>query len=192
MSLSVEEPGTAPRAATEELHYLILRLSRAFYRVAEDVSLRNGISVPDLNVLLVLGEGVPMSPADLGRRSFVTAQASHQVVASLRERGLIELGSHPTNRRVKLVSLTPSGWDVLKVARAELHAAQARATEKLSGKAERELTQNLLVVAETLRGGWFGDEEAERAAAARRSEKSSQRTRRLTNELVSAAAGGSQ
>jgi DNA-binding MarR family transcriptional regulator len=161
-------PPRATSLATDELYYILNRLSRSMNRAADDIAWRHGITLAEFNVLLVLAEGVPLSSAQLARRAFVTPQSSHQVVSTLVSRSLIETVDHPTDGRVKLARLTDAGWEVLDGARAELRVMQARAVADLAAADGERLPVVLEALAETLQGGWFGDAEAAEAAAARR------------------------
>lgn len=157
--------------AVSELYYVLNRVSRAMNRAVDALAWENDISLVEFNVLLVLGEGEPLSSAQLARRAFVAPQSSHQVVGRMLENGLLEHRPHPTDRRVKLLVLSPTGTEALEKCLAALHDVQERATAGLpDGDAER-LTANLQELAETLQGGWFGDQEAELRAAARRPQR---------------------
>lgn len=161
-------PPRATSLATDELYYILNRLSRSMNRAADDIAWQHGVTLAEFNVLLVLAEGSPLSSAQLARRAFVTPQSSHQVVSTLLGRQLIETVQHPTDGRVKLARLTDNGWSVLDAARAALHDMQARAMEDLPPVDRERLPAVLEILAETLLGGWFGDPEAAEAAAARR------------------------
>lgn len=154
--------------ANDEVYHLVMRLSRSYTRACEDIAWREGVTAAEINLLLVLGEGVPMSSAQLAQRSFMTPQASHQLVTRLLAGGLVESGAHPSNKRVRLVSLTEGGWDLLERVRRDLRDMQDRSMADLSTAERERLRENLLGMAETIHGGWFGDDEAEAAAADRR------------------------
>jgi DNA-binding MarR family transcriptional regulator len=165
----MNEPQT-PRAsslATDELYYILNRLSRSMNRAADDIAWRHGVTLAEFNALLVLAEGTPLSSAQLARRAFVTPQSSHQVVSTLVGRELIEMVAHPTDGRVKLTRLTDAGWTLLDSARDALRSMQDRAMTDLPEADRERLPAVLGILAETLLGGWFGDPEAAEAAATR-------------------------
>lgn len=157
-----------PAPANGELYYLVMRLARAFHRACEDIAWRDGVAAAEVNVLLVLGEGVALSSAQLARRAFMTPQASHQLVTRLLDSGLVDSQPHPSNRRVRLVSLTDEGRALLGRVRRDLREVQERAMQTLATADRERLRADLLAVAKTLQGGWFGDPDAEAAAAERR------------------------
>ena len=161
-------PPRSTSLATDELYYILNRLSRSMNRAADDIAWRHGVTLAEFNVLLVLAEGSPLSSAQLARRAFVTPQSSHQVVSTLVARELIEMVAHPTDRRVKLARLTDAGWTLLDSAREALRAMQARAMADLPQADRERLPAVLEILAETLLGGWFGDPEAAEAAVIRR------------------------
>jgi DNA-binding MarR family transcriptional regulator len=168
--MPVEEITRDPRGepATSRLNYSAYRLGRAFNRFAENSALAHGITLSQLFVLQVLGEGVPLSNAQLARRTFVSSQAAHTVSNELIEAGLVERGDHPTNRRVRLVRLTERGWTVLEACHAELRAHEDQLIAALGEKDGPALADLLGHTAEVLAGGYFGDDEAEVDAISKR------------------------
>lgn len=169
-SIVVDEITRDPRGepATSRLNYSAYRLGRAFNRFAENSALAHGITLSQLFVLQVLGEGLPLSNAQLARRTFVSSQAAHTVSNELIEAGLVERGDHPTNRRVRLVRLTERGWAVLEACHAELRTHEDRLTAALGEEFGASLAELLDHTAAVLAGGYFGDDEAEVDAISRR------------------------
>ena len=172
--MSASAPPERGRPATDHLLYVVNRVARAMNRASDDVALANGISLPELMVLLVLGENVGLSNAQLARRTFVTSQSAHRVVLDLAGRGLIERGPHETNRKIRVARLTEEGWAVLEKCRSEIEAIETRLLSQLVARDRAALLPSLLHAAQTIRGGWFGDVEAEQAAAERRAERTAQ------------------
>lgn len=154
----------AARPATSDLTYVIFRLHRALSRAVETIAVRNSLTMPEMVTCLVLAEGRPLSNAQLARRTFVTSQASHEVVASLQARGLVDKENHQTNKRIRLVVLTELGWSVMQACRAELDDIEQRILANHSTAERSALLPSLLLAAETLAGGYFGDEAAESEA----------------------------
>jgi DNA-binding MarR family transcriptional regulator len=177
----VQETRQDPRGtpATDRLNYTAYRLARALNRAAENSALARGITMPQLLIMQVLGEGLPLSNAQVARRTFVSAQAAHVVSEELMEGGLIEKVEHPTNRRVRLVALTESGWEALAACTEELQAREERLSALLGPVLGDSLPKVLDRAAEVLAGGYFGDVEAEVEAVARRTRPA--RTRSLTS-----------
>lgn len=159
---------TRGSSAHRRLTYSTSRLARALNRAVENTALAHGISLPQLLVLQVLGEGAPMSNAQLARRTFVSSQASHVVSSSLLELGLLERAEHPTNRRVRLVALSAAGWDLLARCDAETLALEERLLGAVGSVAGETLRDSMERAADVLAGGYFGDSDAEAQAVARR------------------------
>lgn len=154
--------------ATAFLGYTAYRFARALNRAAENTALARGVTLPQLFILQVLGEGIPMSNADVARRTFVSSQAAHIVVTELVETGLIERVDDASNRRVRLLKLTEEGWRLLADCEAEISEREARLTEQIDLDAADSLTDALKQAADVLAGGYFGDKAAEAAAVAAR------------------------
>lgn len=167
MTVPPQDPRGTP--ATARLNYTAYRLARALNRAAENTALARGVTLPQLLILQVLGEGVPLSNAQVARRTFVSSQAAHLVSAELHASGIIEKVDHPTNRRVRLVRLTDRGWGVLAECDAEMRAREERLNAEVGrlGRGDS-IAEVFTRAAEVLAGGYFGDAEAEAAAVAQR------------------------
>ncbi|WP_019182391.1 MarR family winged helix-turn-helix transcriptional regulator, partial [Microbacterium yannicii] len=140
--------------ATDRLNYTAYRLARALNRAAENTALAHGVTLPQFLILQVLGEGVPLSNAQVARRTFVSSQAAHVVSAELLESGLIEKVEHPTNRRVRLVRLSESGWNTLTECAAEIREREDRLAEVIGPDLGGSLAEVLDRAADTLAGGY--------------------------------------
>lgn len=154
--------------ATDRLNYTAYRLGRALDRFTENLSLSHGVTLSQFLVLQVLGEGLPLSNAQLGRRTFVSSQAAHLVANELLELGLVERGSHPTNRRIRLVQLTETGWSLVETCTSELRVHEQRLMAAVGEDLGNSIVSVLDHAAQELAGGYFGDDEAEAEAVTRR------------------------
>lgn len=162
-------PDPRGNPATARLNYTAYRLARALNRAAENTALAHGMTLSQLLILQVLGEGRPLSNAEIARRTFVSSQAAHVVSGELLASGLIERVAHPSNRRVRLVRLSEAGWSVLGACEAEMRGREDRLAELLGPDLGSSLADVLDRAARALAGGYFGDPGAEeRAVAARR------------------------
>ncbi len=162
------DPDPRGRSATAEVNYSVFRLSRALQRAVDDIAHEQGVTLPQLLVLKVLGEGVPLSNAQLARRTFVSSQACHVVVGEVVEAGLAERTAHPTNLRMRLVALTEAGWQTLERCRVATDALEERLSREAAPAPDDTLATVVDRAAEVLAGGYFGDIGAEKSAAARR------------------------
>lgn len=168
--------------ATARLNYTTHRLGRALDRFCENLALAHGVTLSQFLVLQVLAEGLPMTNAQLARRTFVSSQAAHSVCKELLDASLIERGRHPTNQRMRLVRLTDEGWELVRMCHRELKEYEDRLTAALQGETQEPLTATMDRAAEVLAGGYFGDDEAEAAAIARRTSHS--RPRQVPTRLA--------
>jgi len=166
VSIQSRDPRGTP--ATDRLNYTAYRLARALNRAAENTALAHGVTLAQLLILQVLGEGVPLSNAQVARRTFVSSQAAHVVSAELLESGLIERVEHPTNRRVRLVRLSETGWETLAKCEGEIREREDRLADIIGPDLGRSLAEVLDRAADTLAGGYFGDADAEAEAIAMR------------------------
>lgn len=167
---TVDDATRDPRgaSATSRLNYTAYRLARALNRAAENTALARGVTMPQLLIMQVLGEGIALSNADVARRTFVSSQAAHVVSEELLDAGLIQKVEHPSNRRVRLVQLTEVGWTVLSECTDDLVAREERLSAVLGVDLGNSLPDLLDRAAEILAGGYFGDAEAEAEAVASR------------------------
>lgn len=154
--------------ATGFLGYTAYRLARALNRAAENTALARSLTLPQLLILQVLGEGLPMSNAEVARRTFVSSQAAHIVVTELVESRLIERIDDVSNRRVRLLRLTDEGWQLLRDCEEEIREREERLIREVDMDAAFTLTDALTQAADILAGGYFGDKDAEAAAVAAR------------------------
>jgi len=156
------------KPAIASLTYTANRLARALNRAAENAALAHDTTLPQLFILKVLGEGIPLSNADVARRTFVSSQAAHIVVSEMVENGIIERIDDPSNRRVRLLRLTDAGWSLLAECDREIVDREKRLIDEVETKAGTSLIDVLTQAAEHLAGGYFGDKAAEAAAVAAR------------------------
>lgn len=102
-----------PSATEPRTSYLVARLDRLIRSQLADALKPFDITVPQYTLLSVLERRPGLSNAQLARRSYITAQAMHQVVNGLEERGLIEREVSPDHGRIQMTRLTGDGKEVL-------------------------------------------------------------------------------
>lgn len=107
----------------------------------------------------VVGAGYPQKPAHsavfaqirpegsrlttLARGANMTPQAMGELVDELEGLGYVERGPDPTDRRAKLIVLTPRGRDCIEAGMATIEGIEQRLTELLGERGHRQL-QRLL------------------------------------------------
>jgi len=114
--------------------YALKRTATAL-RTAMEASLRSlGLSVPQYSCLEILDARPGISNADLARGVFVTRQAMHQLLAGLRDAGLVSASGEG---RIQRYALTPEGRRVVKAASAAVAAVEEQMLSGL-GAGERQ------------------------------------------------------
>lgn len=101
-------------------------LARIVGRAVDDALASAGTSVREVGVLGHLKAAPGLSITDLARRSGVTVQSMHTLVAALVERGLVDRGAAAGRGRTAHLSVTPKGQALLRTARAALAAVDER------------------------------------------------------------------
>jgi DNA-binding MarR family transcriptional regulator len=112
-------------------------------RTAADSALRAaGLSLSGYKMLRALGEG-ELSMRQLSDVLHVVPRTVTDLAEGLTGRGLVERQSHPEDRRVTLLRLTPAGREQLSQARQIAHRTN-RATVSDLNPTERETLRRLL------------------------------------------------
>jgi len=106
--------------------YLVARLDRLVRSQLTDILEPFDLSVPQYTLLSVLEHRPGLSNAQLARRSYITAQAMHQVVNGLEERSLIARQVSPDHGRIQLTELTDEGRALLKACDEEVTGLEER------------------------------------------------------------------
>ncbi len=121
--------------------YLVARLDRLVRSQLADVLEPFDLSVPQYTLLSVIEHRPGLSNAQLARRSYITAQAMHQVVNGLEERGLIARRVSPDHGRIQLTELTDEGVAILKACDEEVTRLEERIFGSLGEEGEGRLRE---------------------------------------------------
>ncbi len=119
--------------------YLVARLDRLVRSQLTDVLAPFDLTVPQYTLLSVIEHRPGLSNAQLARRSYITAQAMHQVVNGLEDRGLIARRVSPDHGRIQLTELTDDGMALLKACDEEVTRLEERIFGGLGEKGESRL-----------------------------------------------------
>jgi DNA-binding MarR family transcriptional regulator len=106
----------SPVLATDaplRLTYLIKRLEMAERARMEEVLQPLGVTLYQYTALSILERRGGLSSAQLARRTFVSPQASNQLVALLERHGLVERRVDDSNRRILRMWLSDEGRKML-------------------------------------------------------------------------------
>ena len=95
-------------------------LSLAVMRLARQLRFRNPsspVTLSQLSALATLANEGAMTPGALAIRERVRPPSMTRVIASLADMGLVERAPHPVDGRQVLVTVSPSGAELVKAAR---------------------------------------------------------------------------
>jgi len=123
--------------------YELKRAQQAFC-VAADEALRHvGLTNAQYAVLAMVEEAGSLSSAELARLCYVTPQTMNQIVATLEARDLVQRSSHPTHGRIRQVSLTDAGKQLIAAAHERVQVVEDAMVAELSPARQRELIRLL-------------------------------------------------
>jgi DNA-binding MarR family transcriptional regulator len=92
----------------------------------------------------MLEPGEPMAMNFISTAFVCDASNVTGIVDRLVKQGLIERQDHPTDRRIKMISLTAHGIELKNAMTAEVVAAETERLEPVLDDAERQTLKNLL------------------------------------------------
>lgn len=151
-----ERPDRSP-SAEPRISYAIARLHQLVFASVSELAARHGLTALQFTTLSVLNRhGVPLSSSQLARRSFMTAQAMHEVIHRLEAEGLIERAPDPSHGRKLPASLTQKGRRVLAACESALNEFEITMLRGFN-KADRTALLGMLKSAVQNLGGGFGD-----------------------------------
>ena len=143
------DPRERATEVADRLHSAAIRVLR--YLRKEDEAL--GISAPRLSALSVLVFRGPLSVGELAAAEQVTAATTSRLVSELEGAGLAERTVDPDDARVRRVSATPRGVQLLQEGRRRRVARLARAIEGLTSAERVTLERSAELIERMVRGG---------------------------------------
>lgn len=146
-SVTAEKSPSVPERAerTPALMLYVVKQLELVVRARLDALLKPaGVTALQYTALSVLERRPTMSSSDLARASFVRAQSTSDLVATLTKRGLIRRSVDPGNRRRLLISLTDAGYAFLAEYDPLVAELEEEMLRDLDG-AQRELFRQFLV-----------------------------------------------
>jgi DNA-binding MarR family transcriptional regulator len=136
------------RSAPPNLLYLIKQLELAVRAHLDDLLRPHAITALQYTALTVLERRSDLTTAELARNSFVTDQTMADMITALSDRGLIVRHVDPTDRRRRVIRLTPAGEQLLDRFREPVAALEARMISVL-GAGEADQLRHHLVTCHT-------------------------------------------
>ncbi|MCU1469291.1 MAG: MarR family transcriptional regulator [Glaciihabitans sp.] len=146
--------GPARPLAPSELRYLVVATQREGNRTFARAVGELGLTPSHAEILVVLEEFGPMSLRDLGEMIVCEAGSPSRIVDTLVQRGLLERGVDPNDRRAIVITLTAEGRGKLPALRRIEHEMDGATADQLTP------TQQVMV-AGILRGFLAGTETGE-------------------------------
>jgi DNA-binding MarR family transcriptional regulator len=144
-------PVSEIQPALPRLTYLVKQAELAIRSELDRIIRRCGVTTLQYTALSVLDRSPGLSSAQLARRSFVTAQAGNEMIASLERKGLIERYADTGNRRILSTYLTAQGRAVLGSCDEQADELEARMLASLGPVAQLKLRRGLEACVANLR-----------------------------------------
>ena len=128
----------------------LARCYQAFARISDAHIRRMGLTPPQFDIVVTLGNTAGMSFKELGSRTLITKGTLTGVVDRLEARGLVERAASPADGRSTLVKLTPAGESLFRDVFEPHLAYLAPAFESLPECGRKELEKRLRQLREAL------------------------------------------
>jgi len=138
------ESPEVPAFLRTDLHWLMARAARGLGALTEAEVEHHGISTRGFVVLCALAEDQEHNQVSLGQAVAFDKSTMVRVLDDLEASGLVRRSVHPTDRRVRLVAMTPAGRDALSRARRDVTAMQDRLLEVLPRSRRADFLRALL------------------------------------------------
>ena len=110
-----------------------------------------GLSMAQFSILMQLHHKGPCGMSDLSERFDVTPAAASQLVDKLVQSGYLERDEDPSDRRAKLLKLSPNGAKLVEQGMNERHRWMDEITKNLSADEQKKIIEALDVLTEAAR-----------------------------------------
>ena len=124
--------GEGFRGPDGRVGYLLRQANQAFRAAAQADLAPLGLTFPQYSVLSVADAEPGLSGAELARDSMLTPQTTNEIITLLAAAGLLERRSDAGDKRLRRMTVTEAGRDLLSRARPAVHAVEHRMTSSLS------------------------------------------------------------
>ncbi|MGH2842801.1 MAG: MarR family winged helix-turn-helix transcriptional regulator [Solirubrobacteraceae bacterium] len=111
--------------------YLVKQLELAIRAEMDVIASAFGMTALQYTALSVLACHPGLSSAQMARRSFVSAQAGHEMVIILERKGFVARTPDAANRRIRRINLTTAGHEVLAKCDQEIDRFEAKMLDAL-------------------------------------------------------------
>jgi MarR family 2-MHQ and catechol resistance regulon transcriptional repressor len=130
----------AADASGTHLWLVLMKAHRALQKVAIQSIESLGVGLSDFGVMELLLHKGPQPVNEIGRRIELTSGAITTAVDRLEARGLVAREAHPTDRRARIVRLTPDG----RAQAAKLFGGHKRAMDVAASRLSKAERQELI------------------------------------------------
>jgi DNA-binding MarR family transcriptional regulator len=124
--------GEGFRGPDGRVGYLLRQANQAFRAAAHAELAPLGLTFPQYSVLSVADAEPGLSGAELARDSMLTPQTTNEIISLLATAGLLERRPDAGDRRLRRMTVTEAGRDLLSRARPAVHTVEQRMTSSLS------------------------------------------------------------
>src|SRR5205809_7422896 len=118
--------GEGFRGPDGRVGYLLRQAHQAFRAAAQAELGPLGLTLPQYSVLTVADAEPGLSGAELARDSMLTPQTTNEIISLLVASGLLERRPDASDRRLRRMSVTGAGRDLLSRARPAVNAVGPR------------------------------------------------------------------
>jgi len=105
-----------------------------------------GLTMPQFSVLMQLHHKGPCGMSEISERFEVTPAAASQLVEKLVQAGYLERSEDPSDRRAKLLSLSPSGTQLIEQGIAERYRWMDDLVKTLSPEEQAKVSEALEIL----------------------------------------------
>lgn len=131
----------------EDAHWLLARLARSFGSVEQEAIAGLGITLREYVVMTEVQASPGRSQLSVARAAAVDKSMMVTAVDRLEARGLLLREPHPTDRRIRALSLTEEGRRILSEATKSVRSAEMRLLAVLPASRRAELLASLRMLA---------------------------------------------
>lgn len=111
-----------------------------------------GLSMPQFSVLMQLHHKGPCGMSEISERFEVTPAAASQLVEKLVQAGYLERTEDPSDRRAKLLKLSPSGAQLIEQGIAERYRWMDELIEHFSAEDQTKISEALDILTRAAQG----------------------------------------
>lgn len=141
------KPGPAADVTADSPGFLLWRATNQWQRHLRAALHSTGLTHVQYVLLTAARDGAPVTQAALAAHACTDVMMTSQVVRALEKRGLLARTPHPTDRRARMVSLTPDGARAAEEATILARAADREFFDVL-GRREAKFVKRLRKLAE--------------------------------------------